>query len=160
MSSARCIPLRRRPPRRASLLSALLLSAVALAACGESDQEKATAQVCAARADISKQIGDLQSLTPSTNLVSDVKGHVETIGKDLTKIKDAQPKLEPKRREQVQSATKAFETELTAVSSRLTAGLQSGSLEARLKTAGSQVESALRQLAGAYKQALGPISCS
>jgi len=80
---------------------ALLLASSVLAACGESAQEKAKAEVCSARADISKQLNTLTGLTVSTVSPSQVKTGVESIANDLTKIKHAQGNLAPARKEQV-----------------------------------------------------------
>jgi hypothetical protein len=141
------------------VLAALLLSSLALAACGESAQEKATAQVCKARTEISKQITKLEGLTISSNTVTEAKTSFEAIGKELTEIKNAQSNLEPARKEQVQSATKSFETQLGTITAGVVASLGSGNIEAQLKNAGPQLKSALSQLGADFKQALGPISC-
>lgn len=132
---------------------ALLLSALALAACGESAQEKAKAQVCSARADITKQVDTLTGLTITTASVSQVKTSVEAISGDLKKIKDAQANLDPSRKEQVQNATATFATEVTKIVSGLASNLSLSNAEAQLKTAVSQ-------LAASYKQTLAPINCS
>ncbi len=141
------------------VLAALLLSSLALTACGESAQEKATAQVCKARSGVSKQITALEGLTISFNTLTEAKASFEAIEKDLTEIKNAQPNLEPARKEQVQSATKSFETQLSTITAGVVASLGSGNIEAELKNAGPQLKSALGKLAADYKQALGPISC-
>ncbi len=132
---------------------ALLLSAVAFAACGESAEEKAKAQVCDARADISKQIATLTSLTISTTAIDEAKAGVKAIGNDLTKIKDAQSDLAPARKEQVESATQTFQKQLSSTISAITSGLS-------LSNAEKQLKSALSQLADSYKQTLAPINCS
>jgi|SRR5277367_150976 len=132
---------------------AVALSTLALAGCGESTQEKAQAQVCSARADISKQVNTLSGLTLSFESVTQVKTGVEAIAGDLKKIKDAQPNLAPARKEQVQSATATFEAQLTTIVSELSSNLSLSNAEAKLK-------SSVSQLATSYKQALAPISCS
>lgn len=138
---------------------AVLLSAVALAACGESKQEKAKAEVCAARGEINKQVTKLQGLTPTTSIVNEVKGSLEVIAKELEKIKDAQPNLEPARKEQVQAATNTFEQQVTTVASGVVSSLSGTSIESALSSAGPKLKSAFTTLANDYKQALGPISC-
>jgi hypothetical protein len=148
-----------RAPARASLAGAALLSAMALAACGESREEKAKAEVCAARKEIANQITALQGLTISANVVNEAKAHVETIGKELTKIKNAQPKLEGTRKEQVETASKTFEGELSSIAASVQSSVPSGNLESALKSAGPKIKSALETLASDYRQALGPISC-
>ncbi len=132
---------------------ASLLSVLVLASCGESSQEKAKAQVCEARSDISKQVKALSELTLSLNVLSEAKTGVEAIGKDLTKIKDAQPNLEPARKEQVQAATHTFEAQINSILSELTSKPSLSKLETQLK-------SSLTQLASGYEKALAPLNCS
>ena len=139
---------------------ALLLSVTLIAACGQSAEEKAKAEVCSARTEISNQISKLQGLTLSSNTVNEAKASFEVIGKQLTKIKDAQPNLSPARKEQVQAATNAFESQLTAIASGVASSLPAGGLESALKGAEPKIKSALSALAADYKSALAPINCS
>jgi hypothetical protein len=132
---------------------ASLLSVFALASCGESSQEKAKAEVCKARADISTQVKKLGELTLSPSVLTEAKSGVEAIGKDLTMIKNAQPDLEPARREQVEAATRTFESQANAILSEVTSKPSLSKLETQLK-------SSLKQLAGSYEKALAPLNCS
>jgi hypothetical protein len=132
---------------------ASLLSVFVLASCGESSQEKAKAQVCQARSDISKEVKKLGELTLSTSILTEAKSGVEAIGKDLTTIKDAQPDLEPARREQVKAATQTFESQINSILSELTSKPSLSKLETQLK-------SSLTQLASGYEKALAPLNCS
>ena len=141
-------------------IAALLLSTLVLSACGESSQEKAMAQVCRARSEISKQITKLEGLTISSSTLNEAKTSFEAIASDLTKIKNEQPKLASARKEQVQSATTTFESQINAIASALVSSLTSGNIEAELKKAQPQLKAAVNQLAADYKQALGPITCS
>ncbi|MGA9283909.1 MAG: hypothetical protein WBV85_00545 [Solirubrobacteraceae bacterium] len=138
---------------RTFLLSGLLVGALVLASCGESSQEKAKAQVCQARTDISKQVKTLSGLTLSLSAPGEAKTGLEAIGKDLTMIKDAQPNLEPARKEQVQAATHTFEAQVSAILSELTSKPSLSKLETQLK-------SSLTQLASGYEKALAPLNCS
>jgi hypothetical protein len=133
--------------------AAVMLSALALGACGESAQEKAKAQVCGARTDISNRINTLTGLGLSTNLPSQVKTGVEAIANDITKIKNGQGNLEPARRQQVQTATHTFEARLNSILTGLTSNLSLSNAEAQFKTA-------LSELATSYKQTLAPVNCS
>jgi len=132
---------------------ASLLSVLALASCGESSEEKAKAQVCEARSDISKQVKALSELTLSLDVLTEAKTGVEAIGKDLTTIKDAQPDLEPARKEQVQAATRTFEAQINSILAELTSKPSLSKLETQLK-------SSLAQLASSYEKALAPLNCS
>ncbi len=136
-----------------TVFAAVALSALALAACGESSQEKAQAQVCSARTNISKEVSTLSGLTITTASVTQVKSSVEAIVNDLKKIKDAQSDLAPARKEQIESATQTFETELTTIVSGLTSNLSLSNAEAHAK-------SAVSELTASYKKTLSPISCS
>jgi hypothetical protein len=132
---------------------ASLLSVFVLVSCGESSQEKAKAQVCQARSDISKEVKKLSELTLSTNILTEAKDGVEAIGKDLTTIKNAQPDLEPARKEQVKAATQTFENQINSILSELTSKPSLSKLETQLK-------SSLTQLASSYEKALAPLNCS
>jgi hypothetical protein len=138
----------------------VLLSVIAFSACGESAQDKAKAQVCSARADINKQIAKLAGLSISTSFVTEGKAGFEAIAADLKKIKEAQPNLEPARKEQVEAATKGFEAQLNTITAGVAAKLGSGNPLSALSSAGPELKSAVTQLASDYKQALAPISCS
>jgi hypothetical protein len=138
---------------RAFAIAALLLGALLLAGCGESSQEKATAQVCAARSDISKQAKMLSELTVSTSLLSEGKAGLEAIGKDLTKIKEAQPNLAPARKEQIQAATETFQTQVTSIVTGLVSNPS-------LSNAEKQIKSSLKQFASSFEAALAPVNCS
>lgn len=142
-----------RPLQGTGAAAAVMLSALALGACGESAQEKASAQVCGARNDISKQISALTGLGLSANLPSQVKTGVEAIANDITKIKDAQGNLEPSRRRQVQTATHSFEARLSSILTGLTSNLSLSNAEAQFK-------SALNELTSSYRQTLEPVNCS
>jgi Tfp pilus assembly protein PilP len=138
----------------------VLLVSVLLVACGESSQDKAKTEVCDARTEISKQITKLQGLTPSSNAVNEAKGGLKVIGEELKKIKDAQHNLAPARKEQVEPATKAFESELKTIAASVEAIISSGDVESALKAAGQKLKSALGALATSYRHALAPINCS
>jgi hypothetical protein len=143
----------RRARSQSLVLIALLLGVFVLASCGESSQEKAKAQVCAARSDISKEVKKLSELTLSISILTEAKSGVEAIGKDLTTIKNAQPDLEPARKEQVQAATRTFESQINSILSELVSKPSLSKLETQLK-------SSLTQLASSYEKALAPLNCS
>jgi K+-sensing histidine kinase KdpD len=132
----------------------LSVAALALSACGTSKEDKAKADVCSARADISKQIDSLKSLTLSSSTKTDVTNALGAIKGDLQKIKDAQPDLSSGRKQEVQTATQTFGDQLTQIVKDTIAGL---STKTDAKT---QAQTALSSLESAYKQALQPISCS
>jgi hypothetical protein len=140
---------------RPSIALALLavIAAVALGACGESNEDKAKKTVCSARADIGKQVDELESLTISTATADDVQQRVKAINSDLSKIKDAQGDLSDDRRQQVQAATKSFTSQVQGI-------IESFGSSTSVSDAASQLASATKQLAAAYKQSFAPIDCS
>ena len=136
----------------ALLVAGLLLIAVAAVGCGESDEEKAQTQVCDARADLKKQVDDLAGLTVSTATVDGVEENLNAIEEDLNQIKDAQGDLNEERKQEVESATQEFTSEVEAVANDLTSDLSLSGAQAKLETAG-------KQLASSYQQTFAQIDC-
>jgi hypothetical protein len=132
---------------------ALLPGALLLAGCGESAEEKAKAQVCSAKSDISKQVTMLSELTLSTSILTQAKDGLEAIGSDLTKIKDAQPNLEPARKQQIEAATRTFESQVTSIVSGLVSNPSISNAEKQLK-------SSLTQYAKSFEKVLVSVHCS
>jgi hypothetical protein len=135
-----------------SITLLLLVAGLALTACGESAADKASTQVCDARADIKKQVDELRGLTISTATVDGVTSNLQAIRTDLGKITDAQSDLNDDRKKQVQAANQAFEEQMTSLVKNVGKSLS-------LAEAESQLRSALAQLADSYKQTLGQIDC-
>jgi hypothetical protein len=140
------------PRTRRGLASAAVLAALALAACGESQEDQARDQVCDARADIDRQVKTIQGLTPSTVTADAVRESVEAITNDLGEIRDAQADLGEGRRQEVEAATDAFAAEVREVGSTI---LRSTSVE----EARSQLGTAADRLAESYRATLGGIDC-
>ena len=138
--------------RRRAALALLLSAALGLAACGESDQEKAQNKVCDARADISKQVDEIKSLTPATATVDGVRQNVNAIQDDLKDIASAQGTLSDERRAQVKSATDQFTQQLSSI-------VQQALRSLSLSDARTQLQSAVSDLASAYSSSLGKIDC-
>ena len=139
-------------PYIASLLL-VLLAALALGACGESKEDKAKSTVCDARADIGKQVDKLKGLTITTASASAAQESLKAINSDLSKIKDAQGDLSDDRRQQVETANKAFTSQLQSIAASLGSSTS-------LSDAKSQLSSALQQLATAYKTSFARVDCS
>jgi hypothetical protein len=148
-SSRRLRPVAIRP---LLLLVVVLVPALALAACGQSAADKAKSQVCSARSDIDKQLRYLQGLTLATATTTGIQNSLKAIGNDLTKIKDAQPQLTAERKQQVQSANQAFRTELETVVNNIGTNVS-------LSNAGTQLKTAVQQLARSYQQTFAAINC-
>jgi hypothetical protein len=137
--------------RHALLLSVLGLG-LAFAACGQSDEEKAKADVCDARDDIQANVKELQSLTLGTATTDKVRSSLNAIKDDLAKIADAQGQLSEGQKQQIQKANEAFKSKVKAVGEDLG---QSVSIE----DAAKQLKSDLAQLATTYQQSFAPIDC-
>jgi Tfp pilus assembly protein PilP len=137
--------------RRLVLASCLALT-LALAACGESDEEKAKNDVCDARADIQKQVNDLKDLTIGTATTDQVKSALNAMKDDVAKISDAQGNLDDSRKQQVEKANATFKSQLEKISQDL------GSSQS-IESAAKQLGSDLTNLASVYQQAYAPIDC-
>jgi hypothetical protein len=135
-----------------STILLLVSAAMAVAGCGESQQDKAQSQVCDARADIRKQVDELRGLTLATASLDGVKANLKAIRTDLGKIKDAQGDLNAERKKQVQDANQAFGSQVRTIAQGL-----GGSLS--LAEAVPQLEDAGAKLATAYRQTLGKVDC-
>ncbi len=138
--------------RSGVLVAVLLLIAAAAVGCGESDEEKAQTQVCDARADLKTQVDDLAALTPATATADGVEENLNAIEDDLNQIKDAQGDLNEERKQEVESATQEFTSEVEAVANDLTSDLSLSGAQAKLETAG-------KQLASSYQQTFAQIDC-
>jgi valyl-tRNA synthetase len=139
--------------RSIALASLAVVAALAVGACGESKEDKAHKAVCSARADIGKQVNQLESLTISTATADDVQQSVKAINSDLSKIKDAQGDLSDERRQQVQAANKTFTSQVQSILSSL-------GKSTSLSDASSRLTSATQELATAYQQSFARIDCS
>ena len=137
---------------RRLLLVSLLGLGLALGACGESDEEKAKADVCDARDDIRANVRELQDLTLGSATVDKVKASLEAIGDDLKKIADAQDQLSGSDKKKVQEANQAFKSKLKTLGGEVGRSVS-------LEDAAQQLKSDFADLATTYQQALAPIDC-
>jgi hypothetical protein len=135
-----------------STIVMLVSAAIAVAACGQSQEDKAKTKVCDARTDVQKQVGELRGLTLATATADGVSANLKAIRDDLGKITDAQSDLSDSRREKVQAANKAFTDQVKSIVQNVG---RSGSLD----DSKTQLKDATTQLASAYKQTLGQIDC-
>jgi len=133
------------------VLSALALS-IAFAACGQSDEEKAKADVCDARDDIQANVKELESLTLGTVTADKVRSSLNAIKGDLEKIVDAQGDLSDNQKQQVQKANEAFKSKVKALAGDIGRSVS-------IEDAAKQLESDFAELATTYQQSLAPIDC-
>jgi predicted phage tail protein len=138
--------------RAACSALAVVMLALALGACGESDEEKAQDTVCAAKDDIAKQIDELASLTPATVTTDAVTQNLDAIKTDLEDISDAQSDLSSDRRNEVEAANKAFASSVQGIASEVGRSLSASDAKAKLVTA-------LQQLEASYQKSFARLSC-
>ena len=131
----------------------LILLAFVAAGCGESKADKAMAQVCSARDDITKQVDDLKNLTITSATTSQVSDALQAIRNDLKQIADARKDLAQANREQVDKANQAF-----ASSVRQT--LADVGTKSSLQNAATQLKAAFQNLADSYRNTFGQLNCS
>lgn len=142
------------PRRRLALIAALVVPVFAIAACGESEAEKAKAQVCHSRSEIEKSVTSLKNLPLSTSAFSTAQSDLESILNELKKMSEAEPNLEPALKSKVESAQSEFKSSVLSIVSELATGaVSSGSVATKLGDAVSQ-------LAKSYHSTLASIDCS
>jgi hypothetical protein len=124
-----------------------LAIALAIAGCGQSAADKASKDVCNARADIQKQVSELKAMSPSDLSIDKIKSSLTAIRGDVTKIVDAQSKLSDKRKQGVQTANDEFKSQVSAVVAQVVTG-------GALSGAQDQVRNAITALGDAYTKAL------
>ena len=137
---------------RAALIAVLGAAVLGLAACGESEEDKAQNRVCDARADISKEVETLKGLTPSTATTDQIQKSVRAIGDSLKSIGEAQADLNADRRKEVQAANQALAADLRDIGSTV---LRSPSV-AEAKT---QLQAAVDKLGESYDATLAKVDC-
>ncbi len=140
--------------RFASVATALLMLVTMIATgCGESEEDQAQQDVCAARDDLHHQVEDLTALTPSTASVQVVQEKLTAIRDDLKKIGDARANLSDDRRQEVDNANKEFVSQLDTIVKDLGTSLS-------VSEAGTKLKEAAQQLGTAYEQTFAKIDCS
>jgi hypothetical protein len=127
--------------------------AFAAAGCGESKADKAMAQVCSARDDITKQVDSLKNMTITSATTSQVSDSLQAIQNDLNKIGDARQDLSDANREQVDKANQAFASSVRKTFADI--GTQTS-----LQDAATQLKAAFQDLADSYRNTFGQLSCS
>ena len=131
---------------------AVVVLALALGACGESDEEKAQNTVCSAKDDIGQQVDELKAVTPATVTGDDVTQNLDQIKTDLKNIEAAQGDLSSDRRSEAEAANKEFTSSVQGIASELGSSLSASDAKAQLATA-------LDQLAASYQKAFEPVNC-
>jgi formate-dependent nitrite reductase cytochrome c552 subunit len=137
----------------------LVVVPLSLAACGESSEEKADKQVCSAVSEIKTQIKKLETLPISSSFPTEAKTSVEAIDKSVGKIKEAAPKVSSARREEIEAANRAFQTEIAAITTSVVSAAKSANLEAALKGAEPRIKAALSKLSSDYQKAFEALKC-
>jgi hypothetical protein len=138
--------------RAAWSLFVVVMLALALGACGESEEEEALNTVCDAKDDIATRVDELRGLTAATVTTDAVRQNLEAIRDDLGEIADAQADLSDDRRSEVEAATNEFTSSIRQV-----AGDVGSSLSA--SEAKDAVVTALERLGASYQETLAPIDC-
>jgi uncharacterized protein YhaN len=131
---------------------AIVMLALVLGACGESDEEKAQNTVCDAKTAIGEEVDELKAVTPATVTADGVRQNLEAIQVDLKNISAAQGELSEDRRSEAEAATKEFTTSVQGVASELGSSLSASDAKGAVATA-------LDQLAASYQKAFAPVNC-
>jgi hypothetical protein len=137
-----------------TIIGLLLVAAIVVTAgCGESKQDKALSDICSARDDIKSEVDKLQGLTLTTATTSEVKGSLQKIQDDLSKIADKSGDLSQDRRKEIQDANNTFTSKAKETLSKVGTSVS-------IQDAGKQLNAAFDQLAESYKGSLGQVDCS
>lgn len=147
--------------RPAIFIAVLPIIALGVAGCGESAEEKATAQVCSSTKEIQAQLSKLENISISSKAPEEIKDAASVMEKEAQKIKEAIPNLPAERKGEVESAQKALQVELVAAAGALvSAAKSSGGVEAVLKQQEPAVKAAVSGLAATYKHVYQELKCS
>jgi len=132
----------------------LILMAFAAAGCGgQSKSDKAMAQVCSSRDNITKQVDNLKNLTITSATSSQVSDSLQAIQKDLQNIGDARKDLSDANREQVDKANQAFASSVRKTFAEV-------GTKTSLQDSATQLKTAFQNLADSYRNTFGQINCS
>jgi len=146
---------------RPAAVAAVLLIPIGLAGCGESSEEKATAQVCSSTKAIQAQLAKLSSLSLSSKAPEEIQNAASVMQKEAAKAKESTQNLPASAKAPVEAAQSALQVELAALAKGLvSAAKSSSSLEAVLKESEPAVKTAVAGLATSYKQAYESLKCS
>ena len=136
-----------------TLSGCIVVLAVVLAGCGDSKEETAQSNVCDAKAGIQKQVNELEGMTASTVTLDGVKSSLQSIGDDLTKLKDAQVDLSGDRKDEAETAWQTFRTEVKSIRENLLTSLSAADAK-------QQLTSSFDDLAASFRTAFGPVDCT
>lgn len=151
----------RRPVRQFAVVAAIVPAALGLAACGESAEEKASAQVCSSVKAIQAQIAKLTTLTISSKAPEEIKAAASVMQQEAGKIKESTANLPSSSKAPVEAAQNTLKTELAALATGIVAAAKSsGGAEAVLKQDEPAVKAAVGGLAASYKTAYESLKCS
>jgi hypothetical protein len=143
------------------LMAVIPLVAIGLAGCGESSEEKATAQVCSSTKEIRAQLSKLSGLSISSKAPEEIKDAAAVMKQEAGKIKESAPNLPAASKAEVETAQKALQSELLATAATLASGvISSGNAEAALKQSEPALKAAVAGLAASYKQAYEALKCT
>ena len=136
--------------RPVAFTAVIVLVVIGLAGCGESSEEKATAQVCSSTKAIQAQLSKLSELSISSKTIEEVKSAAGVMETEAAKIKESAPNLPASSKAPVEAAQSALKTELAGLATALvSAAKSSGSIEAVLK----QSEPAVKAVGGRSRRA-------
>jgi hypothetical protein len=136
-----------------TLSGCIVVLAVVLAGCGDSKEETAQSNVCDAKAGIQKQVNELEGMTASTVTLDGVKSSLQSIGDDLTKLKNAQADLSGDRKDEAEKAWQTFRTQVKSIRENLLTSLSA-------EDAKQQLTSSFDDLAASFRTAFAPVDCT
>lgn len=136
--------------RRSAVLLCVLTTPL-LAACGESEQQKAEHDVCTAKTEVAAGVENLAGQTLDTLSIAELEADAKKVKTGLQKLTDAQGKLSEPRRAQLEQATSSLSSDLQELKDSLKS-LSAAEVKAKLSAAA-------QRLLDGYTQALAPVKC-
>ena len=128
------------------------LLAVALAACGESDAEKAKKEACSAKEDIAEQVRAIEGYTLLTVTKDELEQNIDSMETDVQTIRDALPDLESSLKTQFTEATETFDESVSELAATVGESIS-------IEDATKQFNADRQQLEASYDQAFASVSC-
>jgi septal ring factor EnvC (AmiA/AmiB activator) len=149
---ALCIEWRRVSSRLVLITLVAGVLSVTLAACGESDAEKAKKEACNAKEDIAEQVRAIESYTLLTVTKDELEQNIDSIETDVQTIRDALPDLESSLKTQFTEATEAFDESVSELAATVGESIS-------IEDATKQFNADRQQLEASYNQAFASVSC-
>jgi hypothetical protein len=143
---------RRSRALRAALAAPLLASCLLLAACGESEEQKAISKVCDTRKEIGKHVKQISNTELSASTAPELKQDVKELKEEIHTLHEEVKKIKGQKQFLLAEANENLKLRVEAIATELQKG-------ASLSSAHEQLKAAVNELGASYQEALKAIEC-